>query len=477
MENSCGNRPHKDLGVAVTGSGKVDAPWAVSIGKYFEDGSFNHYCTGSIIAPGIILSAAHCITSRYFDIGTYRVRAGVTNLANKFGEESGIRKTAFHSEWQKNGKHQLYYDLALFFLKDSLTFSPTIQPICLPTMTYPSLPDKMVGYGLTTVGWGRDDQDVIGGELTQIDVTIRSNEECNTIYGRTSRANQIRLKKQLPDLLKTSQLCADNNINTQIGTCNGDSGGPSFVRKFLKGEQKFFVVGVTSGSVQCGGGTPDFYTYLQYEQNLAWVHKAAAEDEERLSLFNHIEDLSSIHCATDTDCPNGLFCAEGLCFSSLSASGPQSLNPSPECQDDRKPCLIGGECREPTCNRFGSACWCQQGRKRRSAQERQELTGPEERRSYVQGAPQNWTIDCTEDYDCPPDWFCAEQTCYPPLSYPSAAWEALSAPVVSRVGKLKPGAIVPLQGCLCLPHCTSPVCNSKNRCWCQARGWSQRRRG
>ena len=30
MENSCGNRPLKDLGVAVTRSGKIDAPWAVS---------------------------------------------------------------------------------------------------------------------------------------------------------------------------------------------------------------------------------------------------------------------------------------------------------------------------------------------------------------------------------------------------------------------------------------------------------------
>ena len=31
----------------------------------------------------------------------------------------------------------------------------------------------MVGDALTTVGWGRDDQDRIGGDLTQIDVTIR----------------------------------------------------------------------------------------------------------------------------------------------------------------------------------------------------------------------------------------------------------------------------------------------------------------
>ena len=166
-------------------------------------------------------------------------------------------------------------------------------------------------------------------------------------------------------------------------------------------------------------------------QNLAWVHKAAAEDEEKLSLFNHLVDKSSVHCAADTDCPDGLFCGEGLCRSSLSNSGPRvSLGPSQQCQDETKPCFIGGECREPTCNRFGSACWCEQARRRRSAQKEEH----EEQKTFVTGAPQDWTIDCVEESDCPPDWFCAEQSCYAPLSYPSAAWQALSAPVVSRVG-------------------------------------------
>ena len=58
----------------------------------------------------------------------------------------------------------------------------------------------------------------------------------------------------------------------------------------------------------------------------------------------------------------------------------------------------------------------------------------EEEKTFVTGAPQNWTIECVEEADCPPDWFCADQSCYAPLSYPAAAWEALSAPVVSRVG-------------------------------------------
>ena len=37
-------------------------------------------------------------------------------------------------------------------------------------------------------------------------------------------------------------------------------------RKFVNGEEKFIIIGVTSGSVECGGGTPEFYTYLEQEE-------------------------------------------------------------------------------------------------------------------------------------------------------------------------------------------------------------------
>ena len=155
------------------------------VGKYFEDGSFKHCCTGSIIAPGIVLSAAHCISSAYFDKKTFRVRAGVTNLKDNFGNGSAIRKAVFHAEYQKSGQNHLYHDLALFFLESPFTFSPTIQAICLPTTTYAALPETMLGDSLTTVGWGRDELDVVGEDLTQIDVTIRKTIKIFFSYTRS----------------------------------------------------------------------------------------------------------------------------------------------------------------------------------------------------------------------------------------------------------------------------------------------------
>ena len=106
-----------------------------------------------------------------------------------------------------------------------------VQPICLPTITNHVFSDSMICDSLTIVGWGRDDRDVFGHELTSIDVTIRSNLECNYKYNGTgSRREKIRIQTQLPNLIMDSQFCADHNIKSDVGTCHEDSGGPAIIR-------------------------------------------------------------------------------------------------------------------------------------------------------------------------------------------------------------------------------------------------------
>ena len=233
MESTCGFRPPEgDLTKARSGNGQVNAPWAVSIGKNIGK-KFEHHCTGSIISNGIVLSAAHCFTSHFFDRDTFEVHAGVENLESTSVVTRKIRKVVLHPEWQSSGEHHLYFDIAVIFLKEFFTFSPRIQAICLPSEDHASLPENMLNFGITTVGWGRDDNDTIGEHLTQIDVVIRSNAECNFKYSQLGRLDQLRLATQLPNNLVSSQYCADNNVNENIVTCHGDSGGPSFVRCLL----------------------------------------------------------------------------------------------------------------------------------------------------------------------------------------------------------------------------------------------------
>ena len=111
------------------------------------------------------------------------------------------------------------------------TFSADISSICLPSTALSSIESK-VGLGVTIQGWGTNNDGENGKLLTQIDVSIRSKQECNDKYNVTGgRQHQARVKAFLPDLLPDSMFCADSNLDgNQVGVCDGDSGGPAIFR-------------------------------------------------------------------------------------------------------------------------------------------------------------------------------------------------------------------------------------------------------
>ena len=96
-------------------------------------------------------------------------------------------------------------------------------------------PASIVGLGITVQGWGKDKRGLEGETgklLTQIDVSIRSQLECNEKYNTTiTIIDERRIQTQLPELIINSMFCADSNLDSsQVGICNGDSGGPAIFR-------------------------------------------------------------------------------------------------------------------------------------------------------------------------------------------------------------------------------------------------------
>ena len=69
----------------------------------------------------------------------------------------------------------------------------------------------MVCLATTVQGWGTNNDGQTGKLLTQIDVSVRSNEECNFIYNSSSlsRLDEARIGAFLPNLLIDSMYCAD----------------------------------------------------------------------------------------------------------------------------------------------------------------------------------------------------------------------------------------------------------------------------
>ena len=260
------------------------APWAASVGYYDEDGDYIHGCTGSIIAERVILTAAHC-TLRNFNI----VRVGVKDLRFAGATDLEIQKTLKHPDYIAS---QNYNDIALLFLKTCLAFSyNTIQPICLPTKSQPN-PDSMVGFTVATQGWGLDSNGQVGQLINEISVTIRSREECNFKYESVQAlVKRLSIERSLPKYFNPPVIfCAAHTTNKNIGTCKGDSGGPSFRRcnrtvsfriqyllisnifRIFSAEERsdrFTIEGVVSGNsdgVDCSGTLPDFYTFVAHEK-------------------------------------------------------------------------------------------------------------------------------------------------------------------------------------------------------------------
>ena len=163
---------------------------------------------------------------------THRVKAGLTDLKlTTGGQETAIEEVRIHPQWRTEGRGVLYFDIAIIFLKSPLLLDYTLQPICLPEQPHAGLQESMVGDALTVTGWGRDDDDYFGNNLTSIDVTILLNEECTDAYKNTqNKRDNLSVRFQLPRFIAPSMFCADNNINHDVGTCHGDSGGTAFVR-------------------------------------------------------------------------------------------------------------------------------------------------------------------------------------------------------------------------------------------------------
>ena len=199
-----------NVNFALEGAGDRNAPWVVSMGIY-EGGEYIVQCTGSLVTPDIIVTAAHCL--RHFQ-GQWVVRAGVTDKNANWAVKASFKQISIHPEYSWP---QMYYDVGLALLNESLPLGGSISTLCLPDSPYDVT--TMDRHGVTVQGWGVTNKGGAGENLTEIDVTIRSREECNYKYQSVSNFTRNR---RIPQLVTEVMFCANNNVNEDVGTCYGD---------------------------------------------------------------------------------------------------------------------------------------------------------------------------------------------------------------------------------------------------------------
>ncbi|XP_072307910.1 elastase-1-like [Eucyclogobius newberryi] len=195
-------------------------PWQISL-QYQSGSRYYHTCGGTLITPGWVMTAAHCVDSAG---RVYRVVMGDHSLSDNSGTEQikAVEQIFIHPRWDSyrvsNG-----YDIALLRLASDATLNAYVKLGTLPPAGQ-ILPHDNLCY---VTGWGRT---MTGGPLPDIlqqaVLPLVGHKECTAPdwWGST---------------VKDTMVCGGGGDKAG---CNGDSGGP--LNCLVNGE--YVVTGIAS---------------------------------------------------------------------------------------------------------------------------------------------------------------------------------------------------------------------------------------
>ncbi len=246
----------------IGGTAAPAGKWPDAVAVLGQNGS----CTGTLIAPDVVLTAGHCV-----DGNPTTVIANTTNYNGTGGIRASIKKITAYPNWENT------FDVAVIVLQQPIT-GVTPRPIgtgCTFQGFTENMMVRLVGFGLTDVQGQGNNTTLREAMAPVLDADCSGGNGC------------------APGAAPAGEFIAGGN---GTDSCYGDSGGPVY----LDTPRGTVVIGAVSRGLDnsptpCGGGG----IYVRTDKVLQWIEQTAGKPVVKDS------------CATggtpgdDEDQPNG----------------------------------------------------------------------------------------------------------------------------------------------------------------------------